>query len=105
MLARQDIAVREGQAGLLLVIWAVVNSSALLDFGLGRALTLHLARSGADEASSNLVSVAFWLAVLIGVAFGIALYLSSGAVATLLGAADLSLNFHPAKVSRRLDEV
>ena len=78
-------ALGEDQAGLLLVIWAVVNSSALLDFGLGRALTLYLAKSGADGASSNMIGVAFWLSVLIGVAFGLALHLGSGAVAARLG--------------------
>jgi O-antigen/teichoic acid export membrane protein len=78
-------ALGEKQAGLLLVIWAVVNSSALLDFGLGRALTLYLAKAGPDEESSSIVGVAFWLAALIGMAFGLALYFGSTALAAHLG--------------------
>lgn len=78
-------ALGEVQAGLLLIIWAIVNSSALLDFGLGRALTFHLAKSRNDDASYHMVGVAFWLAVAVGTAFGALLFLFSGPIAAHLG--------------------
>ncbi|ABE37988.1 polysaccharide biosynthesis protein [Rhodopseudomonas palustris BisB5] len=86
-------ALGEVQAGLLLIIWAIVNSSALLDFGLGRALTFHLAKSRNDEASYHMVGVAFWLAVVIGTGFGALLFLFSGSVAAHLGDAANALAF------------
>lgn len=68
-------------SGLLLVIWAIVNSSALLDFGLGRALTFHIANS----LSTNLIGPAFLTAFMIGLLLGASLYLGADLTATELG--------------------
>lgn len=78
-------ALGEEQAGFLLVIWAIVNSSALLDFGLGRALTLHIAKTDARDTSNDRIGIAFWLSIVLGAGFGIVLYLASGILAARLG--------------------
>ncbi|MFT0876648.1 oligosaccharide flippase family protein [Rhodopseudomonas sp. G2_2311] len=77
----------EENSGLLLLIWAIVNSSALLDFGLGRALTLYLAKADSNADVSSIIGVAFWLSALIGAVFGMALYFGSTALAAHLGKA------------------
>lgn len=77
-------ALGQSGAGLLLLIWTVINSSALLDFGLGRALTQILARSGTSETHS-VVSIAFWFSVAIGAFFAAILFFCSELIAVHFG--------------------
>ncbi|MFN3721017.1 MAG: oligosaccharide flippase family protein [Rhizobium rhizophilum] len=77
-------ALGSSDAGVLLLIWGLINSSALLDFGLGRALTYSLANTGKTN-SSSIIAFAFWISLLLGIAFGALLFIGSGSLAEHLG--------------------
>jgi O-antigen/teichoic acid export membrane protein len=66
--------------GILTLIWAVVSYFGLLDLGMGRALTRHLAESwaqGDQEQAKRLVSTG--LAVMAGLGIGVGILLALGA--------------------------
>jgi O-antigen/teichoic acid export membrane protein len=77
------VLVRElgpAQFGLLTLIWALVGTFGLLDFGLGRALTLQLARadaSGTQEHVGTLIASAIALLLTLGVLACVALAASA----------------------------
>lgn len=69
--------------GLLALMWAVVSYAGIFDLGLGRALTLQVARLDAQPAPQELGAVmgtAYALMVGVGVVVGACMFVLSGEI-------------------------